>query len=260
MKKFPAGDTFTRAVTRQPAASLGAGETTATLGAPDHALAMEQFAAYVAALQECGLQVQVLDPLPEFPDAHFVEDTAVVTSKVAVISRPGAASRLGEEAAMQPVLGAHRPLVHIAAPGTLDGGDVLMLGGHFLVGVSDRTNEEGARQLGRALESHGFTWQPVTVGAGLHLKSSISHLGHGTLLVTPDFAGHPALADFERVLVPVGEDYACNLLLINGRALLPAGYPLTRRLLEERGLPVITLDTSEFRKMDGGLSCLSLRF
>jgi dimethylargininase len=260
MKQFPAGDSFTRAVTRQPAESLGAGQTTARLGAPDHDLAMAQFRAYVQALGECGLQVQVLDPLPEYPDAHFVEDTAVVTATVAVICRPGAPSRLGEQIPMEPVLAEHRPVSRIEAPGTLDGGDVLMLGNHFLVGVSDRTNEEGAHQLGRVLENQGHTWQPVTVGAGLHLKSSVSHIGDGTLLVTPEFADHQALADFDKRVAPAGEDYACNLLIINGRVLMPAGYPLTCELLAKRGLPVITLDTSEFRKMDGGLSCLSLRF
>lgn len=251
---------FSRAITRQPAPTLGAGETTASLGAPDHGRALEQFAAYVAALEACGLQVQILSPLPEFPDAHFVEDTAVITAKVAVISRPGAESRRGEEQHMQPFLEEHGSLARIEPPGTLDGGDILMVGNHFLVGVSERTNQAGARQLGAILTAHGHTWEEVPVGAGLHLKSSVNQVGAGRLLVTSDFADQPALQKFDRVVVPDEEAYACNTLLVNGRLLMPRGYPRTREMLEKEGLPLFTLDTSEFCKMDGGLTCLSLRF
>ena len=152
---------FTRALCRKPGPDLAGGITTSDLGIPDFALACDQFDRYVVTLRECGLDLTVLEALDGFPDAHFVEDTAVVTSDVAVITRPGAASRQGEQHSVAKAMAAHRPLAHIESPGTLDGGDVLMIGTHFLIGISDRTNEEGTRQLGAILESHGNSWQAV---------------------------------------------------------------------------------------------------
>lgn len=260
MKDLPTSPGFIRAITRRPGRSLARGETTAQLGVPDHTLALRQFSAYTEALMGCGLEVVVLDALENFPDAHFVEDTAVVTAEVAVLSRPGAASRRQEVKHMASELERFRKVIPIEAPGTLDGGDVLMIGSHFLVGVSDRTNEQGAAQLGRILADHGYTWQPVPVADGLHLKSSVNHVGGNTLLVTPGFADCPALGSYEKIVVPADEEYACNTLLINDCLIMPEGYPRTRELLAAVGLPVTILDTSEFRKMDGGLTCLSLRF
>jgi dimethylargininase len=206
------------------------------------------------------LTVETLEVVAGYPDAHFIEDTAVVTPDVAVITRPGAVDRQGEQHSVAEALAIHRPLTHIESPGTLDGGDVLMIGTHFLIGISERTNEDGARQLGAILESHGNTWQGIPVAAGLHLKSSVNLVGPQTLLVTGDFAGRSELAAFEQVIAPAAEEYVANTLLINGRLIMPAGYPQTRRMLEALDLPITELDTSEFRKMDGGLTCLSLRF
>ena len=251
---------FTRALCRRPSPDLAAGITTADLGSPDFILACEQFDQYVVHLCECGLDVTVLNALEGFPDAHFVEDTAVVTPDVAVITLPGAAARQGEQHSIAKALDAHRTLAAIESPGTLDGGDVLMIGTHFLIGVSDRTNEEGARQLGAFLEAHGNTWQAVPVAAGLHFKSSVNLVGPDTLLVTEAFAGREELAAYKLICAPPGEEYAANTLLINGRLIMPEGYPGTRAGLEDLGQPIIELDTSEFRRMDGGLTCLSLRF
>jgi dimethylargininase len=251
---------FTQALCRRPGPDLAGGITTADLGKPDFGLASEQFDRYVATLRECGLEVTVLEALDGYPDAHFVEDTAVVTSEVAVITRPGASSRQGEQHSIAEALADHRTLFEIEPPGTLDGGDVLMIGTHFLVGVSDRTNKEGARQLGAVLESRGCTWQEVPVAAGLHFKSSVNLVEGKTLLVTGAFAGGGELAGFKKITTPPEEDYAANTLLINRRLIMPNGYPKTRRMLEILDLPIIELDTSEFRKMDGGLTCLSLRF
>ncbi len=251
---------FTRALCRRPGLDLAAGITTSGLGAPDFILACEQFDRYVALLDECGLDVTVLEALEGFPDAHFVEDTAVVTPDVAVITHPGAPARQGEQHTIAKAMAAHRTLAKIESPGTLDGGDILMIGTHFLIGISDRTNDEGARQLGAILESHGNTWQAVPVAAGLHFKSSVNLVGPDTLLVTEVFAGRRELADFEQIIVPPEEEYAANTLLINGRLIMPTGYPETRSRLGDTGMPIIELDTSEFRRMDGGLTCLSLRF
>jgi dimethylargininase len=252
--------TFTHAVCRRPGPDLGCGLTTSDLGDPDFALACEQFDQYVTALGECGLKVSVLEALDGHPDAHFVEDTAIVTPDLAVITFPGAPARQGEQQTIAEALVAHPQLHYIQSPGTLDGGDVLMIGTHFLIGVSDRTNAEGARQLGAILESSGNTWQAVPVGAGLHFKSSVNLVDENVLLTTEAFADREELSGNKKIIVPAGEEYAANSLLINGRLIMPVGYPGTRAQLEALETPITELDTSEFRKMDGGLTCLSLRF
>lgn len=250
---------FSHAITRIPGSDYPNGLTTSTLAAPDLELALRQHDAYVRCLESLGLTAQVLPAAPGFPDACFVEDTAVVTREIAVISRPGAPSRQGETESMAGPLSAHRPLAHIEAPGTLDGGDILQVAKRFFIGVSDRTNEEGARQLAAILAVHGYQSSIIKVAAGLHLKSSLNFVGENTMLVTRDFAGHPAISDFRQIICPEGEEYAANTLLVNDTLIMPTGYSRTRALLESLGLPIVELDTSEYRKMDGGLTCLSLR-
>lgn len=251
---------YRTAITRRPAPTFDRGLTTANLGRPSFELMLEQHRRYVAALRELGLEVLELEPDPGHPDAHFVEDTAVVTPELAVVTRPGAPSRRGEEETVAPHLARHRPLARIEAPGTVDGGDVLVVGRRLLIGLSERTNRDGAEQLARALEPHGYRATRCPVGAGLHLKSSVNHVGSTTLLVTPGFAGRPELAGFDLLVVEPEEAYAANTLYVNGHLLVPAGFPATRRTLAATGLPVVELDTSEARKMDGGLTCLSIRF
>ncbi len=260
---------FRRALLRRPGPDLGQGLTTADAGAPDHALALVQFAAYERALQDAGLATTVLPDLPGFPDAHFVEDTAVILPEVAVITRPGAPERDGEQQSVAvalvddedgaPLIG-DRPVTRIEAPGALDGGDVLVAGRHVLIGVSARTNRHGAAQLGAVCEAHGYAWQAVPVGDGLHLKSGVNGIGEGLLLVTPAFAGRPELAAFRTLVVPPEEEYAANSLWLGDVVVTPAGYPRVHDMLTATGARVVTVDTSEFRRMDGGLTCLSLRF
>lgn len=252
--------TFTHAITRRPGKEMHAGITTSTLGTPDYGKALDQFDAYVNTLTHCGMAVIVLDQLEGHPDAHFVEDAAVVTPDIAVITNPGAESRRGEVQSIAAALEPFRRLVWVQPPGTIDGGDVLMVGHHLFIGLSDRTNEQGARQLGDAVAEFGYTWTPVPVAAGLHFKSSVNAVGKDTLLTTPTFADHPSLAGFHKIVVPPQEEYAGNTLLVNDHLIMPAGFPGTRRKLQPLNTPVIELDTSEFRKMDGGLTCLSLRF
>lgn len=250
----------THAIARRPAPTMAHGLTTAALGPPDFALALAEHQAYVAALEACGLRVTVLDGLVEFPDAHFVEDVAVVTPELAVLTRPGAVSRRGEVRFIAESLSARRPTVSIETPGTLDGGDVLSVGKHLFIGCSERTNEAGARQLGEALARFGYTWTLVQVEAGLHLKSSVTAVGENTLLMTAALADLPAFAGFERIVVESAEAYATNTLLLNGRLIVPRGFPHTQRALAGLGVELLELDMSEFRKMDGALTCLSLRF
>ncbi len=252
--------TFTHAITRRPGKALAAGITTSKLGAPDYIKALDQFDAYVNALENCGISVIELDPLEGHPDAHFVEDAAVVTPDIAIITNPGAVSRRGEVHSIASALQPFRKTVWVHPPATIDGGDVLMVGRHFFIGLSDRTNEQGAKQLGDAVAEYGYTWTPVPVAAGLHFKSSVNAVGADTLLTTPTFADHPALAGANRIVISPQESYAGNTLLVNDHLIMPAGYPGTRQKLQALGHTIIELDTSEFRKMDGGLTCLSLRF
>ena len=218
-----------------------------------------QHAAYADALRAAGLEIEMLDPLIGFPDAYFVEDVAVVAPELAVVARPGAASRRGEADAIVPVLARHRALARLEEPATLDGGDVLIAGRTVFVGVSARTNEEGAAQLARVLEPHGYRSRTVPVASGLHLKSSVNWLGDETLLVSERLADRPEFRPFRRIVVDATEEPACNTLLVNGTVLTPAGFPKVRRQLDQIGLPVMELDLSEARKMDGGLTCMSLR-
>jgi dimethylargininase len=252
---------FTRAITRKPCENFARGLTTAVSTDPaDYDLMVKQHTAYLEALTAAGLEVIVLDPLPDFPDAHFVEDTAVVTSEVAIITNPGAASRRGEQESIALALAEFRKIERIQPPGTVDGGDVLQVGNHFFIGESQRTNRRGAEQLGRILQSQGHTWTLVTVGAGLHFKSGVNYVGRNTLLINNDFARNEQLKGYDHIVTASAEEYAANTLLVNEHLLMPAGYLHTRKQLEPLGFPIIELQISEVRKMDGGLTCMSLRF
>lgn len=251
---------FTYAIARRPAINFDNGITTANLGPPNFNKICHQHNEYIHVLKSLGLVVEVLAPLKAYPDAYFVEDTAVVTPKVAVIARPGADARQGEAVYIEPFLASHRPIERITSPATLDGGDVLMVDTHFFIGTSDRTNHQGAQQLGSILERYGYTWSSVEVTAGLHLKSSVNYIGDHTLLATDDFALNPIFNDFTKIVLKPAEAYAANTLWINGRLIMPAGFPTVKAKLNKLSMPVIELDISEVRKMDGGLTCMSIRF
>jgi dimethylargininase len=256
--------TFTRAIVRPPAETFADGLTTARLGPPDVPRALAQHAAYVAALEACGLAVTSLPPDDRFPDSTFVEDTAVLARGLAVLCRPGAPSRAGEVDAIRPTLEAFFPSpATIDAPGTVDGGDVCEAGDHVFIGVSERTNEEGARQLAALLSTRGLGTALVDVRGTpglLHLKSGIAWLGGKTLALTGPLAARPQFAGWKPLLVEPGEEYAANAVLVNGRVLLAAGFPRLESAVRTLGLPVVPLEMTEFRRLDGGLSCLSLRF
>lgn len=255
---------FRDALVRPPSTSYAKGLTTAGLGPPNLSLALAQHRRYVDALESCGVGVTVLPPDDTCPDSTFVEDTAVVAGRRAVVTRPGAPSRRGEVAAVASALGAFfGDLPAIDPPGTVDGGDVCLAGGRFLIGVSARTNEEGARQLCRLVEEAGFEAGTVdirSVPGLLHLKSGLAWLGSEGFLCSRALAGHPALGGKERYVVPDEEAYAANAVEVNGTVLFAEGYPSTEKALRGLGLDLLVLDVSEFRKMDGGLSCLSIRF
>lgn len=251
---------FTRAITRKPGYNFGHGITTSNFETPSYELILKQHQAYVKTLRALGLDLIVLEALPDYPDAYFVEDVAVVTPDVAVITNPGAEDRKGEEDTIEPALAKYRKTVRIHSPGTVDGGDVLMVGSHFFIGISDRTNKEGAEQLGLIIEKYGNTWTTVHVEAGLHLKSSINYIGKNTLLITERFADHNEFKGYDKIILDKTEKYAANTLLINDSLIIPEGFLNTMKKLEVTGLDIIELDVSEVRKMDGGLTCMSLRF
>lgn len=255
---------FHRAIVREVSEDFAEGLTTADLGAPDLAIARDQHRAYVEALRDCGLEVTVLPAHAGLPDATFIEDAAVLLPHAAVLTRPGAPSRTPEVAALAPAIAGFFPSVlTIEAPGTLDGGDVCDAGRFHFIGVSHRTNEAGAFQLARLLESEGRPSIVVDIRGIpgiLHLKSGIAWIGDERLVAVEALAGHPALAGFEIVPVARGEGYAANCVRIRDTILVAAGYPRFEESLSAHGYPMIALDVSEFRKMDGGLSCLSLRW
>lgn len=255
---------LTRAVVCAPAASFPDGITSSSLGPPDLALALEQHDAYCRTLERLGVSVVSLAPDSRFPDSTFIEDVAIVTARGAILARPGAPSRAGEVAAVRPALGQWFPEpAEITAPGTVDGGDVCEAGEHFFIGLSRRTNPEGAAQLAGWLAQQGFASIVVDIRklpGLLHLKTGLSWLGGRRLLAAGELAGHEALRGWEIVRVPEAEDYAANCVGVNGTLLIAQGFPATAAVLGELGHALMPLPMSEFRKMDGGLSCLSLRW
>ncbi len=259
---------FTRAIVRPPARSFAAGLSSAGEGPPDVDRALEQHAAYVRALRDCGLQITQLQPDEAYPDGTFVEDTAIVTGRGAVLTRPGAPSRAGEVRGMAQYVRKFfaEPNV-IEAPGSVDGGDICEADGHFLIGVSARTNLQGAQQLSEHLARMGYTASVIDITANpalLHLKSGIAYLGDGVWVadqaVEQDLRSQRAIEVRDLILVPAAEAYAANCVRVNQVVFVAAGYPQIRAALQSRGCRVVSLDVSEFKKMDGGLSCLSLRF
>jgi len=252
---------FKHAIVRKPCPEMIKGLRSVSLGRPDYQLALEQHEGYVEALRTCGLEVQVLDADPHFPDSVFVEDVALCTPDCAIITNPGAPSRNGEKMGIKPVLESYYKQVEsIEAPGTLDAGDVMMAGTHCYIGLSRRTNAPGAAQLLEILRSYGMEGSTHPLQNMLHLKSGLSYLEQNYLLISGELRTHQAFSGFRRIEVDPEESYAANSLWINSTVLVPAGFPGTREKIEQAGYPTISLDVSEFRKLDGGLSCLSLRF
>ena len=252
---------FKNAIVRKPGKSLVLGISSSDLGKPDYYQAIKQHQDYIEALEKCQLEVIVLSAEEQFPDSVFVEDTAILTEKCAIISFPGALSRQGEEKKIQNILSRFFVNVeNINPPGNLDGGDVMQVGNHFYIGLSERTNSEGAQQLTNILKKFGYPSTQVLLKDILHLKTGLSYLENNNILVTCEFLNLPIFKQFHKIVVDDSERYAANSIWINGTVLVPAGFQKTARTIKKAGYPVIEVDVSEFRKLDGGLSCLSLRF
>jgi len=254
---------FQNVIVRRPCRSLVDGITSnPQLGKPDYELALKQHDAYIAALESCGVTVTVLPADERYPDSCFVEDPAVITRKCAIITNPGAPTRNGEKAYIVDAIKQFYPeeRIHYITEGTIEGGDVMMVGTHFYVGMSERTNEAGFKQFARYLAQYGMTATPVTMREMLHLKTGAVYLSDGNLLAAGEFLDSEVFEAFHRIEVPEDEAYAANSLWMNGKVIVPAGYPKMERIIRGLGYEVVIVDTSEYRKIDGGLSCLSLRF
>jgi|AGTN01.2.fsa_nt_gi N-Dimethylarginine dimethylaminohydrolase len=270
------------AIVRKPGKNFAHGVTASKLGSPNFEKALEQHAAYVAALEHSGVEVICLPADEKHPDGCFVEDTAILAEGTAIITNPGHQSRKGETGEVEKALrelitarGAYVPLKqieHITAPGTVDGGDVLRIKDHYIIGLSNRTNKEGAEQLGKILTGCRKTFA-VVQARDLHLKTSVAYLGNDCCVVTEEYDRDEefskALGEsvHRKIVVSEDEKYAANCLRVNETLLLASGFPQIFESLTSRfkALPpemltvrVVTLDMSEFQKMDGGLTCLSL--
>jgi dimethylargininase len=227
--------------------------------------AATQHDAYCALLQELGVSVVRLPADPECPDSVFVEDIAVVADEVAVLARMHDPAREPEVDKIAEVIGGYRPLERIEEPGTLEGGDVIRVGRTFFVGLSTRTNAEGAQQLKKILEPHGYQVKTVAVTGCLHLSTGASHVGDGLMLVNPNWVDSTAFTRSEdpalRVLnVPDDEPWAANTMLVRDTVVMPAGFLKTCAMLERHDRTVRTVDISELMKAEAGLTCMRKLF
>ncbi len=252
---------FTKAIVRMPGKSIVEGLASTSIGKPDYDKALEQHQEYIKALQYCGLEVIILPADERYPDSTFVEDTALLTPDCAILTNPGAKSRTGEIAIIaETIADFYDSIETIEPPGTIEAGDIMMVGNDFYIGLSERTNKEGANQMIDILQRIGMNGFPIAMNEMLHLKSGLSYLENNCLVVAKEFLNEPRFQQFKQLEVSSEEAYAANSLWINDRVLVPKGFPNTKALIESAGYKTIVVDTSEFRKIDGGLSCLSLRF
>lgn len=224
----------------------------------DFGLAMREHAAYCQALEDCGLDVRVLDFNRQLPDCAFIEDTAVVLDEVAVLCSMGAPARRAEPAAIELLLNEFRDIVRIELPATLEGGDVLRIGRKLLVGLSSRTNSAGIAALAAIVGRYGYDVAAVPVRDCLHLKTACTALPDGRLVINPNWVESAALSDWKCIRIPEQEPWGANVALVEGQVLLSANHPRTAELVRRLGFAVHMVDLSEFAKAEGGVTCLSL--
>lgn len=247
------------AITRQISARFAECELTHIQREPiDLEKARAQHTEYVRVLKTLGCHVVELPAEDDLPDSVFVEDAAFILPEAAVITRPGADSRKPETVSVADALRPHRDLLFVREPATIDGGDVLVLDKRIYVGLSSRTNMPAVRQLQSMLTKYGYTVHDVQVGDFLHLKSAVTRLDAGTLLVNPAWVDPAAFSQFQAVEVDPSEPMAANILVIDGVGIYPNAFPATQARIEARGLNLITLDVSEIAKAEGAVTCCSL--
>jgi len=247
------------ALTRSVSPAMAACELTHLARVPiDPAVAASQHLDYCRALERLGCRVEQVTPAPTLPDSVFVEDTAVVVDELAVMARPGAVSRRPEVDDVARALRRYRPLAAIAGPGQLDGGDVLRVGRVLYVGQSARTNDAGIAQLRDHLTPLGYEVHAVRPSGCLHLKTAVTAVSDGALLLNPAWIS-PALFDgLDAIAVDPREPFAANVVRVGSAVLTASAFPLTRRLVERRGIEVHTVDVSELAKAEGAVTCCSI--
>jgi dimethylargininase len=249
------------AITRAVSSRIGQCELTHLAREPiDHRRASTQHAAYQACLGRAGCHVTTLPGDDELPDSVFIEDTAVVLDELALITRPGAASRRPETTPVLEALRPYRQVASIEPPGTLDGGDVLRVGRTLYVGLSARTSAEGVTQLSRLAEPFGYQVRPTPIAGCLHLKSAVTEIGDGELAINPAWVDRRFFAEFNLVEIDPSEPFGANLLRIGARVIGSAAFPRTLQRLASRGVQVVPVDVSELGKAEGGVTCCSLVF
>ena len=253
---------FTNAIVRTPGRSIVEGlSDSKTLGLPNYNQAIIQHQSYIDVLTKCGLDVLVLKPCEEYPDSTFVEDVALITPNCVIITRPGAPSRRSEVHEIELMLKQKfNNIEAIEAPGTIEGGDIMMVGDHYYIGLSERTNIEGAKQMIQILTKYGMSGSTISLKNVLHLKTGLSYLEENNLVVCGEFINDSSLGRFNPIEIPKKESYAANCIWVNESVIIPLGYPTTKRRIMNAGYQVIETDVTEFQKLDGGLSCLSLRY
>ncbi len=254
--------TFSHAVARKPSASIVDGLRAVDTGAPDLKQFQHDHDHYVSLLASTGAAVTVLEPLDDFPDSVFVEDAALCLPETAIAMRPGAPSRVGEAAVMVPVLSRfYGDVVSIAGPGFIDGGDILVTEREILVGRSARTDAAGIAELARITTRWGYKVREVETPAGvLHFKTDCSVLDENTILATRKLSDIGCFQGYQVINTADGEEAAANAIRFNELVLMPAGFPHTSEKLSAAGYDVREVGNTEAAKLDGGMSCLSLRF
>jgi len=249
------------ALTRQVSPAMALCELTHRDREPiDLDLARAQHRAYEACLRGAGCCVEQLGAESEMPDSMFIEDTAIVFEELAVVTRPGAVSRRLETTAVADALRLYRPLHHIESPGTMDGGDVLVVGRHVFVGRSTRTNDAGIAQLRNVLAPYGYQLSPINVRDCLHLKSAVTAVRDDLLLANPARLPRDSFVGFDRIDVHPDEPAAANALKVGEQIIYPTMFPRTMELLERRGLRILAVDATEVAKAEGAVTCCSLVF
>jgi len=253
---------FKNAIVRTPGRSIVKGlSDSKNLGLPNYERALIQHQSYIDALKKCGLDVLVLEPCEDYPDSTFVEDVALITPNCAIITRPGALSRRGEVRQIESVLQQKfNNIEQILAPGTIEGGDIMKVGDHYYIGLSERTNLEGAKQIIQILNKYGMSGSTISLNKVLHLKTGLSYLEENNLVINGEFIDESSLEQYNQIKIPENESYAANCIWINESVIIPLGYPTTKQRIKNAGYATVETDVSEFQKLDGGLSCLSLRY
>ena len=252
---------FTRAIVRLPGHSAVKGLRDGSGADPDYGVLCAEHQVYLAALRDAGVEVEVLDAEEGFPDSVFVEDAALVFAEGAILLKPGAPSRAGEAALLSPALDRHFGTVLVLESGHVDGGDILATPDAVIIGLSHRTNRDGAEALAVLLSRLGrkaaIAQTPTSV---LHFKTGCGMIDEEAVLAVPEMADCGAFNGLRVLIVPEGEEGAANILRVGSRVLIGDDWPKTRDLIERLGIQTVPLPIAEIAKLDAGLSCMSLRW